>query len=126
MAYAIPGVVVDGNDVTAVHDAAETAVARARAGKGPLLLECKTYRWRAHFESDYLPDLRPLEEIEEWKKRCPVAFMEKYLLDRGIIDTEELNTMNNEILAQVQDAVDYALQSPDPEPEDALEDIFSN
>ena len=125
VAYSMPGTVADGNNVFTVHEIAEKAVNRARAGEGPSLIEFKTYRWRGHFESNFLPDLRPREELEEWRKRCPVVFMERQLIKMGIMDNEELETMNAEIMRQVQEAVEYAMESPLPDPEDALEDVFS-
>jgi TPP-dependent pyruvate/acetoin dehydrogenase alpha subunit len=125
VAYSMPGVVADGNDLVTVYETAEKAVKRARTGEGPTLVEFKTYRWRGHFEGDGLPDLRPKAEIEAWKKKCPVAFTKKYLLENGIADEQELEAMNDDIMAQVQAAVDFAVESPLPNPEDALEDIFS-
>jgi pyruvate dehydrogenase E1 component alpha subunit len=124
--YAIPGMVVDGNDVVAVYEAAQKAVARGRMGEGPTFLECKTYRWHGHFESDAIPDLRPPEEIEAWKKKCPITRLERRLLKEGMVTRWELEAINDQIMSQVEDAVSYALTSPLPEPQDALEDVFSN
>jgi pyruvate dehydrogenase E1 component alpha subunit len=125
VAYHIPAGTVDGNDVSAVHRAAQEAVARARAGEGPGFLECRTYRWHKHFLSDHLPDLRPKEEVEAWKKRCPVVRFEKRLLQSGILTEEEVRTIDGKVMAQVEEAVEYAIASPLPRPEDALEDIYS-
>ena len=72
-----------------------------------------------------MPDLRPVDEIEEWKTKCPVAFMERQLFEMGLMDTDELKALDREIMSQVQEAVEFAEQSPEPRPEDALEDIFS-
>ncbi|MFC2010332.1 thiamine pyrophosphate-dependent dehydrogenase E1 component subunit alpha [Chloroflexota bacterium] len=124
-AYSMPGVAVDGNDVVAVCEVAGEAVARARMGGGPSFLECRTYRWRSHFESTFMPDLRPKEEIEEWKKKCPVKAMEKRLLEAGVLTEQDLREMDSQVLAQIDEAVRYALDSPLPAPEDALEDVFS-
>jgi len=126
VAYSMPGVVADGNNVMTVYKTAEKAVKRARAGEGPSLIEFRTYRWRGHFEGGGLPDLRPKEELEEWKRKCPVAFMERQLIEKGLINAAGLSAMNEEIMTQVQAAVDFAETSPMPDPEDALEDIFSN
>jgi len=125
VAYAMPGTIIDGNDLSAVYEAADTAVARARDGEGPSLLEFKTYRWRGHFEADYIPDLRPTEEIEDWKKRCPIARLEGELLETGILDRKALDDINEEVMSRVEDCVRYAVESPFPDPEDTLEDIFS-
>src|SRR4030042_3173768 len=86
--YGIPGVVVDGQDVVALYKAVMSAVERARAGKGPSLIECKTYRIRPHYE--LLPDLRgyeprPQEEIDAWKQRDPIKLFQKKLLEQGIL-----------------------------------------
>jgi len=124
-AYAMPGAVVDGNDLVAVYEATEKAVAGARSGEGPRLLEFKTYRWRAHFEGGAIPDLRSLEEIEAWKKKCPLAGLEQKLLGASILDTKDLETINDQVVSQVEEAVKYAVESPLPAPEDTIEDVFS-
>ena len=125
-AYSMPGEVADGNNLFTVFETAEKAVKRARAGEGPSLIEFRTYRWRAHFEGDGMPDLRPGDELEEWKKKCPVAFMERHLLESGVMDNGEMRDLDAEIVSLVQEAVEFAEQSPDPDPEDALEDIFAD
>jgi pyruvate dehydrogenase E1 component alpha subunit len=124
-AYVMPGVVVDGNDLFSVHEAAREAVARAKAGKGPSLLEFKTYRWRHHFEVDILPDLRPPHEIEAWKKKCPIKKLEKKFLDGGVLTGDELEEINAHIMTRIEDAVTFAVESPFPDPEEALNGIFS-
>jgi len=125
LAYNMPGIAVDGNDIIAVHEIAREMVVRTRAGEGPRFLECKTYRWRGHFEIDMIPDLRPVEEIESWKKKCPVASLERKLLEAGILTGQDIEEMDSQIMAQIEDAVTYALESPLPAPEDALENIYS-
>jgi acetoin:2,6-dichlorophenolindophenol oxidoreductase subunit alpha len=124
-AYAMPGTVVDGNDLIAVYEAAQVAVDRARSGKGPSLLEFRTYRWRHHFEADFIPDLRPQDEIEAWKKKCPLEKLERKLLEEGILSNEDRETVNQRVLSLIEDAVKYAVDSPLPDPRDALEDVFS-
>jgi TPP-dependent pyruvate/acetoin dehydrogenase alpha subunit len=124
-AYSMPGEVADGNNLFTVYETAGKAVNRARRGEGPSLIEFQTYRWRGHFEGGGIPDLRPRDEIEEWKKKCPVAFMEHRLFEMGLMDTDELKALDEEIMSQVQEAVEFAKQSPNPDPEDALDDIFS-
>jgi TPP-dependent pyruvate/acetoin dehydrogenase alpha subunit len=123
--YAIPGTVVDGNDVVAVYEIAKELVARTREGGGPTFLECKTYRWHGHFEGFTMPDPRPKEEVETWKKKCPVARMERRLLEAGILTKKDIEEMDSQIMAKVEDAIKYAVESPFPEPEDALDDVFS-
>jgi pyruvate dehydrogenase E1 component alpha subunit len=124
--YGIPGVVVDGNDVVAVYEAAKKAVAGVRTGRGPVFLEFMTYRWRGHYEAPGLPDLRPVEELEAWKKKCPVAGFERILLKKGIVTKQIIEEIDTQVMQQIEDAVSYALASPLPAPEDALDDVFSS
>jgi pyruvate dehydrogenase E1 component alpha subunit len=124
-AYAMPGVVVDGNDLIAVHEATRLAIARAREGNGPSLLEFKTYRWHHHFELDMIPDLRPPQEIEAWKKKCPIKKLEKKLLEDKILEGEDLEKIDARVITRIEDAVTYAIESPFPDPEKALMDVFS-
>jgi TPP-dependent pyruvate/acetoin dehydrogenase alpha subunit len=125
-AYHIANQSIDGNDVELVYHAAAEAISRLRKGDGPYFLECKTYRWHKHFLSKVLEDLRPPEELEAWKKKCPVAAFERKLFDRKILTPSEAESINQKILAQVEEAHAFALASPYPEPQDALEDIYSN
>jgi TPP-dependent pyruvate/acetoin dehydrogenase alpha subunit len=124
--YGIPSVVVDGNNVVAVHETTRKAVARVRAGRGPVFLEFITYRWRGHYEAPGLPDLRPPEEIEAWKRKDPVTGFERILMKNRIAKKEMLEEINTQVMGQIKAAVDYALASPLPAPEDALEDVFSS
>jgi pyruvate dehydrogenase E1 component alpha subunit len=124
--YGIPGVVVDGNDVVAVYEAVKKAVAGVRAGRGPVFLEFMTYRWRGHYEAPGLPDLRPVEELEAWKRKCPVAGFERILLKKGIVTKQIIEEIDIQVMQQIEDAVSYALASPLPAPEDALDDVFSS
>jgi TPP-dependent pyruvate/acetoin dehydrogenase alpha subunit len=124
-AYHIPNRVVDGNDVLAVYHAAQEAIAEIRKGQGPYFLEFKTYRWHKHFLSNYLLDLRPVEELEAWKKKCPLMAFEAHLLKNGIVTHPDLKAINDKILSQVEKAIQYALESPYPQPADALEDVYS-
>ena len=125
-AYGMPGVVVDGNDVIAVYDAAAEAVARARAGKGPTLIECKSYRWRAHTERKEQLDRRPPDEIEAWKAKDPIRRMVEYLKgQQGQLSDDEFQAMDREILARIEESVTFAKASPFPAPEKALEDVFA-
>ena len=123
--YGMPGVVVDGNDVAEVNEAARDLVAKARKGGGPALLECKTYRWHTHFELAPFPDPRPKEELESWMSKCPLTAMEKRLLAEGVATAKDLKDMNTAVLEKIEGAVKYAQESPFPEPEDALEDVYA-
>lgn len=124
-AYAMPGVVVDGNDLIAVYEATRLTLSRAREGKGPSLMEFKTYRWHHHFELDTIPDLRPPQEIEAWKKKCPIKRLEKKILDDKILEGKDLEKINARVMTRVEDAVTYAMESPFPDPEKALMGVFS-
>jgi pyruvate dehydrogenase E1 component alpha subunit len=123
--YGIPSTVVDGNDVLAVYEAAQEAVAKARLNAGPSFIEFKTYRWHHHFEGGYFPDLRPREEIEAWKEKCPIKRFEHMLEGHGILDRKGQEAINLEIMARIEDAVRFAAESPYPEPEDALLGVYS-
>lgn len=124
--YGIPGKIVDGNDIFAVHAAATEAVARARAGEGPTLIECKTYRWRAHTERIGQPDYRPKEEIEAWKTKDPIARLIAHLKSQqGQLTDDEWQAMDREILAVIDRSVAFAEASPFPAPDAALEDVYA-
>jgi pyruvate dehydrogenase E1 component alpha subunit len=123
--YGIPGVVVDGNDVFAVHQAANIAVARARRGDGPTLIECKTYRWRGHTERPGMADPRDKAEIETWQRKDPIALLERQLRGQGELDDSHLLAMQAEITAALDAAVAFAEASPFPLPEQATEDVFA-
>ena len=103
-AYHIKNNVVYGNDVEIVYQAAEEAIAILRKGDGPYFLECQTYRWHKHFLSKALEDLRPQEEIEAWKKKCPVAAFETKLLQQGVLTRADVESINERVLAQVEEA----------------------
>lgn len=123
--YGIPGVVVDGNDVLAVYNAMQEAIARARAGEGPTLLEGKTYRWRGHHERD--PEIyRDPREVEEWKQKCPIVRFERVLQREGILTAEEQENIRAEIRQEVQEAVDFALNSPYPDPKDLYYGVYAD
>ena len=123
--YGIPGVVVDGNDVIAVYEAAEAAVNRARVGEGPTLIECKTYRWRGHTERPGQTDPRPQAEVEEWQQKDPINRLATSLIAQQLLSEEAWQKMDAEILAAVEDSVKFSLDSPFPAPETAVEDVFA-
>ena len=122
VAYGIPGVVVDGNDVLAVYEAAHEAVDRARKGEGPTLIECKTYRHKGHSRFDPAT-YRPKEEVEEWMKRDPIVQFRAKLIEMRTLTEEEINKIEQEVTAMVEDAVKFAMESPYPAPEEALENL---
>jgi acetoin:2,6-dichlorophenolindophenol oxidoreductase subunit alpha len=124
--YNMPGEVVDGNNILAVYEAAKKAVERARAGDGPTLLECKTWRKHQHALRDVVnPDRRPPELIEYWTARDPIEGFERYLVDRGIMTADQLADVGQTVDQDLVDAVAFAEASPYPQPEEALEDVFA-
>jgi pyruvate dehydrogenase E1 component alpha subunit len=123
--YGIPGIVVDGNDIFAVYQAANQAVDRARSGDGPTLIECKTYRWRGHTERRGQADPRDLGEIEAWKGKDPIALLGRQLREQGELDDSGLQTLEGDILAALEAAVAFAEASPFPLPEQATDDVFA-
>ena len=125
--YGIPGVIVDGNDIFAVYEAASEAAARARAGEGPTLIECKTYRHRRHTERVNQPDQRPPEEIEFWLKKDPIVRLVEHLKSQqGQFSDQEWETMDAEIIAAIESSVTYAKASPFPNPNAALDDLYAD
>jgi len=123
-AYNIPGVAVDGNDVLAVAAAAEEAVRRARAGEGPTLIECRTYRTRPHSEGmgDYT--YRTREEVEEWKARCPIQSLRRRLIEDGTATEAELAAIENERREATAAALKAAESDPWPAPASAMRHVF--
>jgi len=123
-AYGFPGVSVDGNDILAVYEAATAAIERARAGEGPTLIEAKTYRWYGHSEIDPAK-YRSKEEVEAWKKQCPVLRFEKFLTDKKILNDDLKKKVASDITAEIDEAVEFAEASPYPKPEDAADFVWS-
>jgi pyruvate dehydrogenase E1 component alpha subunit len=122
-AYGISAEIVDGNDVLAVHEAAMRAAAHARAGLGPYLLECKTFRMTghsAHDPADYVPS----HLWSEWEKRDPIARLERCILDSGWASAEDLEAIRSDIQREVDEAVEWADSSPYPDPSDVLKNVY--
>jgi pyruvate dehydrogenase E1 component alpha subunit len=122
-AYEIPGVVVDGLDVFAVYEAAAEAIARARRGEGPSLLEAKTYRYYGHFQGDQVT-YRTAEELEAYKQRDPIQTLRAAILDRGITTEEDLAAIDARVNKQLDDAWDAAKAAPFPAAEETLTDVY--
>jgi pyruvate dehydrogenase E1 component alpha subunit len=123
-AYGIPGVVVDGNDVLAVYEATQRTVERARKGEGPTLVECKTYRHKGHSRVDPAK-YRPKEEVEEWLAKDPIKRFKEKLLQTNTLMESDIQQIEREVLAEIEEAVKFAKESPHPAPEEALEDVYA-
>ncbi len=125
VAYGIPGVVIDGMDLMAVHEAATEAVQRARAGEGPTLLECKTYRFYDHVGRDFGVLQRDEEEIAYWRARDPIDAWRDRLIELEVIDTEQFTALQQEVIAEMEAAIEWAEAQPDPLPEELYTDVYS-
>ena len=122
-AYGMPGIKVDGNDVLAVYSTAGKAILRARSGHGPSFIECKTFRMTghsAHDAAEYVPE----NLFAQWKKKDPIARLEKIVLAKKILDRKRIDHLDEEIRKQVDDAVAYAEACPFPEGADAREGVY--
>ena len=122
--YGFDGVAINGNDVLAVYQTTQGALARARAGGGPTLIECKTYRWHGHSEHDkafYRSD----EELAMWKSRDPIPTFTTYLKGVHTLTYEKINDIETRITSVIDDAVEFAMNAPDPKPEDAVTDLYA-
>jgi len=124
VSYGIPGVFIPDNDLFALFEAAKEAVERARRGEGPTLIEIETYRFYGHFEGD--PEIyRPKEEVEELRKKDPIIRVRDELMRRGWLSEKEDAEIQARARSEVDEAIKFALDSPYPEPSEALEDVFS-
>jgi TPP-dependent pyruvate/acetoin dehydrogenase alpha subunit len=124
-AYNMPAEIVDGNDVLAVHEATQRALAHVRSGKGPYLLECKTFRMTGHSAHDaahYVPQ----GLFDEWGKLDPITQLEAKMVKNGWADQEELDGVRSRVHAEVDEAVAWAEQSPYPDPATLLEGVYEN
>ncbi len=125
-AYGMPGVMYDGNDVMESYSVAKEAIQRARSGRGPSLLEAKTYRPVPHSSDDDDRTYRSREEVEKWKRRDPILNCERALRERDILDDGLAKDILERVMAKVDDADKYAQRAPYPRPEDALRPVFGD
>jgi len=122
--YGIPYEIVEGQDVEAVYEAAQKAIEHARGGKGPYLIEYKTFRMATHFSGDPGFYVNP-KDLEEWAKKDPIDLCKKKLMDRGMITAPEDEKLRGEVQARVDEAIQGALAAPDPTAQDLFEDLYS-
>ncbi len=123
--FGFPGVTVDGNDVVAVWNATKAALERARSGKGPTLIEMKTYRWFGHSDIDPA-DYRSDDEVEAWMKRDPIPRFTAWLQEQGTLDDDTLKEIRERVDADIEVAVDFAENSARPEPESFLSEVYAH
>ncbi len=123
VAYNMPGITVDGTDVFAVYEAAGEAIARARRGEGPTLIECKAFRYYGHFEGDpltyYTDEMRA-----EFRARDPIERFRKQVLERNLLSEQEMDDIDARVRQAIDDAIAFAEQSPMPAPEELLADVY--
>jgi pyruvate dehydrogenase E1 component alpha subunit len=126
LALGIPGEQIDGNDVLAVREATERAVARARAGEGPTLIEAMTMRWHGHNEGEeaFAGDYRPVDEVDSWRTKDPIPALRARLLEWGTHDEATLDAIDAEETERIEAALKFAEASPFPDPEEALQHVF--
>jgi TPP-dependent pyruvate/acetoin dehydrogenase alpha subunit len=122
--YGFDGVAINGNDVLAVYQATQGALARARGGGGPTLIECKTYRWHGHSEHDKA-FYRTNEELAMWKSRDPIPTFTTYLQGLHVLSDERQREIEERVKTTIDDAVEFAANSPDPPPEEAVNDLYA-
>lgn len=120
-------VAVDGNDVAEVFQASNEAAVRARRGEGPTFLECNTYRWRGHVgpRDDLDVGIRDPQELASWIARCPILQVERSLIDAGAKTQRDFDRIREEVRAEVEDAVEFARTSPEPEPSHLADHVYS-
>jgi len=124
LAYDIPGIVVNGNDVLEVYRVTKEAVELARRREGPSLIECKTYRWKGHNVGDPGRVYRLEEERKEWMEHCPIKTFRERLMKEKISSEKELNLIEKDTKKMIKEAVDFAIQSSYPDEKEAFEDLF--
>ncbi len=122
-AYGFPGITIDGNDVLEVLKTSKEAIDKARNGEGPTLIEMKTYRWYGHSEIDPA-NYRADSELSEWKKKDPIPRFEKILMDKGLLSQGKKEGIVSEIQMEIDEAIDFAENSPYADPEEALTDVY--
>ncbi len=128
-AYNMPGVLVDGQDIMAMYEVTREAVQRGRSGLGPTLIEARTYRYQEHSEAlnrILREEYRSEEELQEWKQRDPIDLFKALLIEQNIYSEEEINELQDNVAETVNDALEFARESPYPNEEDLLEDMYAD
>ncbi|MDP6050667.1 MAG: thiamine pyrophosphate-dependent dehydrogenase E1 component subunit alpha [SAR202 cluster bacterium] len=128
-AYNMPGVLVDGQDIMAMYEVTREAVQRGRAGLGPTLIEARTYRYQEHSEAlnrILREEYRSEKELQEWKQRDPIDLFKALLIEQNIFSEEEINELQDNVAETINDALEFARESPYPNEEDLLEDMYAD
>ena len=126
--YGMPGFRIDGNDVLEVSDYAQKAISRCRRGEGPTFLECLTYRWKGHIGTvdDVGDGYRPREEYDYWVSKCPIKWFSEFLKDTGVLTDEHIKNIDQEIYDLIDEAFNYAQNSPKPSPDELLNFVYAD
>jgi pyruvate dehydrogenase E1 component alpha subunit len=122
--YGIQGITIDGNDIVEVYNTVSHFAGECKKGNGPVLIEGLTYRWKGHSKHDWQP-YRTKEEVEEWKKKEPIARYIKYLMDEKVIKKQEAREVENAVLNEIKEAVIYAENDPDPDLSEVDKDVYA-
>ncbi|RBP44851.1 pyruvate dehydrogenase E1 component alpha subunit [Garciella nitratireducens DSM 15102] len=122
--YNIPSYIIDGNDAIEVYEITKKAAKYCREGNGPILIESKTYRYLGHSKSDKNV-YRTKEEIERWKKKDPIERLENYLIEKHIVTQEEIESIQKQVIKDIEEAVEYAKNSPEPSLDSLTEDVYA-
>ena len=123
-AFGIKGITIDGNDAVGVYDTLSGLISEARSGSGPIIVECETYRWKGHSRVD--PErYRTRQEVELWKKKCPILRFKKYLTDNNLITSADIEKIEKDVASQIIKATEFAMASPFPDPREATEDVYA-
>ncbi|MBV9171850.1 MAG: thiamine pyrophosphate-dependent dehydrogenase E1 component subunit alpha [Chloroflexi bacterium] len=122
--YGIPGVKVDGMDLFAVNSAASELIERARRGEGPAYLICNTYRFHGHHAGDPL-NYREREEVERWRQQDPIERVKRAVVERGVMRQEDVDALEQRITSEIEEAVEFAKNSPEPTPDQLMTDIYA-
>ena len=123
--YSMPGLIADGMDFFSVYEKAAEAVARARAGEGPTLLECKTYRFYGHFAGDDPKRYRTEEEVSYWRARDPIVQLRTQALEENLVPASELDAIDGQVEALIEESIKLADRAPLPPPEDLFTDVYA-
>jgi TPP-dependent pyruvate/acetoin dehydrogenase alpha subunit len=123
--YCVPNEIVDGNNIEAVIPAVERAVARARKGEGPTLIEFMTYRWQGHFSGDPAA-YRPEGELDAWKEKDPIKITKARLISEHGVTEEEFTAIHTNVDKKIAAYIQFSLESPNPDPEDAVKHVYTD